>query len=154
MSILITAAATAYAYQIERLLSQTGELVFGDSGELPAVLLKSRKFMMIPDAKSPSFTHEFLKACLDQNVEMVLPLRRAELKALSEARTLFEEYGIRLIVPALPALEKYEMKSRPGTIYIKEQDGPEPGFTALEKAGIYLLNNEGGDQSVAIFTVD
>ncbi|KAA8486236.1 hypothetical protein BDE36_3834 [Arcticibacter tournemirensis] len=154
MNILITAAATAQAYQLERLVGGTEAVFFADSAELPQFMLKNRKFIKISEGNAPSFAHELLGICLDQQIERVFPLRKGEIKALSESRTLFMEYGIQVIVPPLPALEKMEMRNGPGRILIKTDLSDQAGLLPDADFGLFLINEEYPDSRVAIFTAD
>lgn len=96
MNILITGATTARAFQLERQLNRPDEIILADSAELPAFLLKSKRFLKIPGENSPSFVHELLALCLDEHIDEVYPLKEHEVEALNNARQLFEEYGIRI----------------------------------------------------------
>jgi len=154
VNILITAAATAQAYQLERMVGGMGSVFFADSAELPQFMLKNRKFIKISEGSSPSFAHELLGICLDQQIERVFPLRKGEIKALSESRTLFMEYGIQVIVPLLPLLEKMEMKNGPGQIVIKADLSDHAGLPVDADLGLFLVNDEHPDSRVAIFTAD
>lgn len=100
MNILITGATTSKAYQLERLLNRPDEIILADSAELPAFLLKSKRFLKIPEENSSTFVHELLSLCLDHDVKEVYPLRERELAGLLSARLLFEEYGIKVMTPA------------------------------------------------------
>lgn len=104
MSILITAASHAEAYKIEKLLN-VSEVILADYQDLPTFSIPGKKFISIPAGNSPSYAHEVLSACLDHGVEKVYPLYEAELRALAEAKQLFAEYGISVIVPSLEWLE-------------------------------------------------
>ncbi|RXF71012.1 hypothetical protein [Arcticibacter tournemirensis] len=154
VNILITAAATAQAYQLERMVAGERPVLFADSAELPQFMLKNRKFIKISQGSSPSFAHELLGICLDQQIVRVFPLRKEEVKALAESRTLFFEYGIEVIVPALPLLEKMEMKSGPGRIVIKADLSGHASLPVDPDFGLFLINEEYPDSRVAIFTVD
>lgn len=138
MKILITAAATAVAYKIERLLNTTNAVVFGDSVELPQILVKDKNFVKIPSGESASFAHLLLSLCLDLNIVKIYPLRRAEVLALAEARQLFDEYGINVIVPDKSAMETL-LKKEPeisGTIVIREDSAS----AEVQEKGVFYLN--------------
>lgn len=100
MNILITGATTSKAYQLERLLNRPDEIILADSAELPAFLLKTKRFLKIPDENASTFVHELLALCLDHDVKEVYPLRPQEVAGLVSARLLFEEYGIKVMTPA------------------------------------------------------
>lgn len=93
MATLITSAAEAAAYRLERLLSKA-DLIFADQQTLPT--LPGKTFVQIPDPSSSSFIHEMLKICLDLGVNEIYPLKESELRELSAASKLFEEYGVEI----------------------------------------------------------
>lgn len=98
MAILITGAATAEAHRLNRALN-FNDVVFADNVDLPQMLFKETTFFRIPHGNSSSFAHQLLALCLDHHIDVVLPLRREELRALAPARKLFDEYGIKVMVP-------------------------------------------------------
>lgn len=143
MNILITAAATAHAYQVERLIDKgEGTIFLGDSAELPEFMLKNSKLIRIPAGSSPSFAHELLTICLDKEIVRVYPLRKDEVKPLSESMTLFAEYGIRVMVPSLDAIASLEMSGGNGVVRIDE------------RTGILITDAKSSGNGVSIFTVD
>lgn len=79
------------------MLGQSREFVLADS--------KWQK-NIIPNETSASYAHELLAFCLDKGIEEVIPLKELEIKALSEAKVLFAEYGINLLIPDLLQLKK------------------------------------------------
>lgn len=154
MNILISAAATAYAYQLERMIHGAEKVFFADSADLPQFMLKDRKFIRIPAGSSSSFAHELLTACLDHNIEKVFVLRRAEIKALAEAKVLFAEFGIEAMVPPLSVLDELEMKGRPGTILLKDNDNTFPGLPSQADRGVFLMGSGEAGTGISIFTAD
>lgn len=106
MNILITGATTSKAYQLERLLNRPEDIILADSAELPAFMLKSKRFLRIPDENASTFVHEVLALCLDHDVKEVYPLKPQEIAGLVSARQLFEEYGIRVVTPDDYSFEK------------------------------------------------
>ncbi|MFI5158928.1 MAG: hypothetical protein ACHQF4_08675 [Sphingobacteriales bacterium] len=93
MSILITSANSAAAYQLKNKLN-IGEVILGDYEELPALMVKSGKMILLPSPESASYNHQMLTLCLDKGIETVYPLREEEAILLKEAEQLFKEYGI------------------------------------------------------------
>ena len=104
-TILLTGAADAQAYRLKQYIS-ADFIVFADQQELPQMPSASKKSIKIPDGSSTTFAHEILSRCLDLQISNVYPLRENEVLALSEAALLFEEYGIKLIIPDLNWLKK------------------------------------------------
>ena len=100
MPVLITAASHAEAYKIERLL-QLPDVIFGDHEELPHLSFSGRKFIRIPQGNSASYAHEILDLALNSSVHKIIPLYADEVLPLAEARQLFAEYGISVLVPSL-----------------------------------------------------
>lgn len=146
MNILITAAATVQAYQLQRSLNiNSNDSVFlADSEDLPQILLKDKSFVKIPSGDSASFAHLLLTICLDNTIETVYPLRRAEVLALAEARQLFDEYGIKVMVPGKNEIVFFLHKGIKGEIIIKDD--------AEHDRGVFLKDESTSE--LQLFTVD
>jgi hypothetical protein len=99
MSILITAATSAQAYQLKNKL-EGQDIILGDHMDLPEFMVKTGKMIVLPKPTSASYTHEMLALCLDKGVEQVYLLRADETELLLKAETLFNEYNITLQVIA------------------------------------------------------
>ncbi|PWK79661.1 hypothetical protein LX99_00119 [Mucilaginibacter oryzae] len=99
MSILITAATSAQAYQLKSKL-QGQDIILGDHLDLPEFMVKTGKMIVLPKPASASYTHEMLTLCLDKNITQVYLLRPEEIELLLKAETLFNEYNITLQVIA------------------------------------------------------
>jgi hypothetical protein len=93
MSILITSANSAGAYQLKSKLN-ADDTILGDYEDLPVLMLKSGKMIQLPNPKSASYSHQMLTLCLDKGIQIVYPLREEEAMLLKEAEQLFNEYGI------------------------------------------------------------
>lgn len=98
MSVLITAAADSAAFRLARILN-TEDVLFASDKDMP--VMHGKRFLKIPSADSPSFTHEVLKVCLDYQIKEIYPLMRNEIIELSASRQLFEEFGIILVIPSI-----------------------------------------------------
>ena len=95
MSILITSANSAAAYQLKSKLN-VDEVILGDYEELPALMVKSGAMIKLPSPKSASYSHQMLTLCLDKGIQTVYPLREEEAILLKEAKQLFKEYDINI----------------------------------------------------------
>jgi hypothetical protein len=113
MAILITAASHAEAYKLERLL-QFPDVVFADYQEMPQLAYSGKKFTKIPKGNSTSYAHEILKTALNLGVEKIFPLYADEILPLAEAKQLFEEYGILVIVPSLMWVKRQKQAANTG----------------------------------------
>lgn len=96
MHSLITAATDPAAYRVAHLLSNKS-IFFGS--EIPLPSFNKLKYLQIPSAESPSFSHELLKICLYNDIIEVFPLKESEVLELISAKILFEEFGIKIIIP-------------------------------------------------------
>ena len=144
MKVLITGAATAQAYQLQRHLDNTTAIVLADSAELPQ-LPGSVQFQKIPAATSPSFAHLLLTICLDLDIQTIYPLRKNEIRALAESRQLFDEYGITVLVPQKQLIENLLSKGFKGRIVINDKDNEMP-------RGIFTTDDSG--KEFQLFTAD
>lgn len=148
MNILITAASFAQAYQLQRSLNTNDVVFFADSVDLPQVMLKDKKFVKIPSGESSSFSHLLLTICLDLQIEKVYPLRKTEILALAEARQLFDEYGIKLMVPDKSLIMGLLNKGVKGEIIVKDDSDT----ADLPDRGIFFKDELSSE--FQLFTVD
>ena len=98
-TILLTYGTRPIAQRIAKLLSAQHKLILATNEEVPSVLANTYK--SIPNPANPVFAHEMLKLCLDQGIDILLPLGEAEIEILSGSTILFEEYGISVVFPSL-----------------------------------------------------
>jgi hypothetical protein len=96
--ILITGANQSLAYQLAWYFKDQ-EILFCDN--------KIHQ-NLIPSPSSNSFGHQFLNYCLDNQVEIVFPLRDEEIHTLSESLILFKEFEIDLILPSFKSLPDFD----------------------------------------------
>lgn len=111
--ILITFGTRPLAMRIAKKLGADFEILYASSEEIPELLLKSGNYAPIPKGLLPTFAHEVLKLSLDQQIDYVLPLGGLELEALSEAKVLFEEYQISVLVPDKDLLDTIPIMEKP-----------------------------------------
>lgn len=94
--ILITAANHSIAYLMLHLVGANKDVLLTDV---------QHQELLIPSADSSSYAHELLSFCLNKDIQQVIPLRKKEVEALAEAKVLFAEYGIELLIPDLLQLK-------------------------------------------------
>jgi len=111
--ILITFGTRPLAMRIAKKLGADFEILYASSEEIPELLLKSGNYAPIPKGLLPTFAHEVLKLSLDRQIDYVLPLGGFELEALSEAKVLFEEYQISVLVPDKDLLDTIPIMENP-----------------------------------------
>lgn len=158
MKILITAAVTAQAYKLKGQLDSEATFIFANQGEVPVLPGREHLFLSIPSAGSTSFAHEMLTLCLDHQIDYVYPLRRAEILALAEAKQLFEEYNIKVVVPA--KLDNLRFKSSVpsnGKILVvcqEENQLAEQGTEGDLGTGVYVATPDGDEINYYIYSAD
>ena len=96
MYTLITAASSAKAHQVKNQL-QTQNVLLGDYLDLPEVMVKTGKMVMLPNPTKEAYPHQMLAFCLDNAINTVYVLRSEEAQALAPAGQLFKEYEIDII---------------------------------------------------------
>lgn len=160
MKILITAGTTGFAHKLKRLLDKGNVFIFADQEEMPA-FVSNYSFIRIPAGGSFSFTHELLKCCLDEEIDYVFPLRKAEIKSLAEAAQLFEEYGIKVVIPAkgilsdlmqVPPVKGFLTVVINGSVYAAENDKTAVLPDRIRNGVIVISAENKNDHS--IFTAD
>jgi len=72
-------------------------VVFADSLPVPSPLIASGKFVQIPPIDAPHYIHELLKACLDQDANLLVLLHKEEIALVTPQSLLFEEYNIEIV---------------------------------------------------------
>lgn len=158
---LITAASHAAAYKLERVLNFQGS-VLADYQELPQFKFSGKRFVKIPQGNSASYAHELLNICLDGGIDKVFPLYSDEILPLAQARQLFYEYGISVIVPAIDwlAMEKESVATPDGLLVIIEAGRLLAGelppgviVTDLELSGCFRVTMISGKPDFKLFTV-
>ncbi len=111
--VLITQGTRPFAQRIARLLFTESTVLFGTADEVPAVLLQTGNYLRIASPNRPTFIHEMLKACLDNEVDVLIPLGKNELYPLAEAKQLFAEYGVTVWVPDTADLQELTIIENP-----------------------------------------
>ena len=101
--IIITYGTRPLAQRVAQAIGEQLQVQFATSEQVPSIL--QAKYLQIPTAANPTFAHELLKGCLDQQANYLLPLGFREMESLAEAALLFEEYGIQLLSPTLDELK-------------------------------------------------
>jgi len=112
-NLLITFGTRALAQRLSNLLKNEFIIHFATSEEVPVFL--NSKFTPIPIGSNPTYAHELLKICLDQHIQVLLPIGLSEIKALAEAKVLFEEYNIQVLTPSLGELAELFVLTNPAT---------------------------------------
>ncbi|RWU03909.1 ATP-grasp domain-containing protein [Pedobacter chitinilyticus] len=103
MKILITGGKTATALKLIKAFDQAS-IILGDYGDAPSIKVNTYEFASLGPWNAEVLAHNLLTKCLDYGVEVLLPLYEAEIKAVSKSLLLFEEFGLKVLVPENPLL--------------------------------------------------
>jgi hypothetical protein len=159
MPVLITGAAAAGAHRLQRIL-ELDQVIFADQQDLPKALFTKTQFFQIPKGDSSTFAHQLLRLALDQSIDMIFPLRRDEIAALSETKKLFEEYNIDILVPDSAELaELLKNSTAAGDEVVVVKDGMVLSGQLLEEndlpaqTGLFICPSE-QYSDLKLFTVD
>ncbi|MGV8878224.1 MAG: hypothetical protein ACOH2A_04250 [Sphingobacteriaceae bacterium] len=96
IKVLLTAAEYPQVHFLEKWLPGD-RFVFGTNEQLHGIIAANQ--VLIPDTDHPNYVHALLNICLDNQISVVYPMKMDEQNLLSEAFTLFYEFGIRLEIP-------------------------------------------------------
>lgn len=152
--LLITYGTRPLAQRLAKQWKDKFELHYATSEEVPSFLQAT--YPQIPTGVNPTFAHELLKLCLDQQIDFVLPLGESEINALAEAKQLFEEYDITAIVPAMDNLPLYFILDNPSSelmphLYVKGKSLDGAADLKLPATGLLLVSDN--QEELALITV-
>lgn len=109
MKILITGGKTATALKLIKAFNHD-EILLGDYGDMPKISTSSYAFAELGQWNADVLAHNLLTKCLDKGVDMLLPLYEAEIEALSKSLVLFEEFGLKVLLPKNPEIKQEKWK--------------------------------------------
>lgn len=98
MKILITGGKTATALKLIKAFDQASTIL-GDYGDAPSIKVNTYEFASLGPWNAEVLAHNLLTKCLDYGVEVLLPLYEAEIRAVSKSLLLFEEFGLKVLLP-------------------------------------------------------
>lgn len=96
MNILITSIGRRV--QLIQHLKKTFTVIGADATENNAARYFADYFFVIPKCSEKEYIDELLKICIDNSVELIIPLYEGEFERLCENRNIFEEKGIKLLL--------------------------------------------------------
>lgn len=101
MKILITGGKTATALKLVKAF-EGSEILLGDYGDMPSIATSIYSFAKLGDWNADVLAHNLLTKCLDYRVDMLVPLYEAEIAAVAKSLVLFEEFGLKVLIPVNP----------------------------------------------------
>ncbi|MBC7616322.1 MAG: hypothetical protein H7202_09670 [Pedobacter sp.] len=94
MKVLITGGRSALALKILRAFTHYN-VVLADYGEMP----NSSRFISLGEKNEDTIAHILLSNCLDEGIDMILPLHKFEISPLAKAKVLFDEFNVEILLP-------------------------------------------------------
>ena len=151
--LLITSGTSSLAQRVGNLLQERFKLFFATSDAVPQFL--ENRFHKIPKGPDSTFAHELLTFCLDHQISLLLPLGLSEIQSLSEAKKLFEEYGIQVLCPDREELGELLVLQRPpsGTDIRLVADGVSligESSDAVRTDGLFVVADSGDDAALCV----
>lgn len=141
LNLLITGAGAPGAAGIIHCLRQEKSIrIFSaDINPEASGKLLSDVFFTIPSAQSPEFIPEILKICMENNIQVIMPLVTRELLPFARARSLFQENNIQVLCATESALEKSVDKGKLYT-FLQSKNIAVPEFVIAENIQEFLLS--------------
>jgi len=109
LKILITGGKTATALKLVRAFEQA-EIILGDYGDMPSIKNSLYSFENLGEWNHDVLAHNLLTKCLDFGVDTLLPLFEREILAVAKSLILFEEFGVKVLVPENPEFVQAKFK--------------------------------------------
>jgi hypothetical protein len=106
LKILITGGKSALALKVLKAFAEH-EVILADYGEMPSFSAGNYKFISLGEKNDDTLAHSLLNACLDQEVDVFLPIHEFEIKPVAKAQILFNEFNISVLLPNQDVLESY-----------------------------------------------
>ncbi|HWK99218.1 MAG TPA: hypothetical protein VNQ55_04700 [Parapedobacter sp.] len=142
--VLITQGIRPLAQRVGKLLQGQYEVKFGSAEEVPQVLLQRGNYIQFPGVNTVAFEHELLRICLDNGIDVLIPLGEKEIGLLARAQQLFAEYDIAIWIPDATQSEKLSLirnPDRPLPLLVLDRGvtvaGEQPGNPVGALSGVF-----------------
>jgi hypothetical protein len=106
LKVLITGGNSASSYKILKAFDGY-QILLADYGEVPSFAAGSYQLISLGEENEEIIAHHLLNICLDNGVDLILPLHEFEIAAVSKAMILFAEFNIQVLLPEQAELPKY-----------------------------------------------
>lgn len=105
MKILITGGKSATTLKLLKAF-EGHEIILADYGDIPSFPSANYRFISLGEVND-TIAHNILNICLDHGVDMVLPVHIFEINPLAKSEVLFEEFSIKVLLPAQTEILNY-----------------------------------------------
>ncbi|WP_316840106.1 hypothetical protein [Pedobacter gandavensis] len=139
MKILITGGKSASALKLLKAFANH-HILLADYGDMPTFSSAAYQMHSLGIRNDDTTAHTLLNNCLDENVEILLPIHDFEIEAVAKSMVLFEEFGIKVLLPQPGDLPKYLNTEKQTGDWALYQDGvlqfPETVSEAQKELGL------------------
>lgn len=137
MSILITAVGKRV--QLIKHLKETYSVIGCDCSKLVPAAKFCDSFELVPRCDDPDYISALFKICQQHSIKAVIPLYEQEFPILSEARELFENQGIKLILSSEQTLNICSDKWNSYNFFIKNNISTPASFLSKDNVSDFPL---------------
>lgn len=106
MNILITGAKKPQSFKAINGFPEE-RIFLADYGDVPSFPSAKYTFISLGERNDDVLAHNLLNACLDNEIDCILPLYNFEIKAVAKAAVLFNEFNIEVLLPEISVLSRY-----------------------------------------------
>lgn len=106
LKILITGGNSSTALKLLKAFKDD-EVILADYGDVPSFSLPNYQFKTLGVKNEDTIAHTLLNNCLDEGVDVILPLHKFEIEAVAKADILFNEFNIEVLLPKADDLHQY-----------------------------------------------
>jgi hypothetical protein len=106
LKILITGGKSATALKLVKAFDGY-QVVLADYGEVPSFTSSAYTLISLGVKNEDTLAHTLLNKCLDEGIDLILPIHHFEIEAVAKAKTLFNEFNIQILLPNREELDQY-----------------------------------------------
>lgn len=140
MKVLVTGGKSALALKMLKAFEQH-QVSLADYGEMPNFSSPAYTFISLGPKNEDTVAHTLLNHCLNEGIDLLLPLHAFEILPLVKAKVLFNEFNITLLLPSIDDL----------SFYFDQKIATKRGHWAVFKDGEVLFSTVADD---TLFTIE
>ena len=106
MKILITGGKSATALKVRRAF-ENEQVILADYGDVPSFSSSTYQLISLGEKNEETIAHNLLNHCLDDAIDIIIPLNRFEIEPLAKAKILFDEFNVNVLLPDASKLTGY-----------------------------------------------
>jgi len=122
LKVLITGGKSATALKLLKAFVRD-EVVLADYGDVPALSSANYQLISLGQKNEEILAHNLLNVCLDNNIDVILPLHYFEIESLAKAGILFNEFNVTIVLPHMNTYQGYLNKTLAKTNWVIYNNG-------------------------------